>query len=214
MRGNGSTFWAAAHPKRAVQKGGPAASGVATGVASHFLQLLEADQKAAAQQAVVGVVVAVALAVPAALLLPFAGLAVHAVAAGVGVLAGLWLAQRRTRAYESSLKGSWQRWMRFAVACDTLPDVARRVEGRGSRSRVALLAAGLTVLWVLELALILLALDAARSAWLAIPVLLLNGALAGWMVGHAFAMRAWTGNLRQSVGDLVESGELGLWGVA
>lgn len=188
-------------------------AGVATGVASQFLDLLDHERRTARRQTVVAVSAAVLLLIPAALVLPWAGLAVHPVAVGLGIVAGLMLAARLTRAYELSLKERWQRWMRFAVAAESLPEIARKVAGRTSRNRNAAIAAGLVVLWVLEVALLLLALDGQRSAWLAVPVLLFNGLLSGLLIGHYRRLGSWAGQLRGSMDEMLKSGELGLWGV-
>lgn len=175
--------------------------------------MLEADQRAALRQALVAAALAVLLAGPALAILALPGLAVHLVSAGLGVVGGMFLAHRTTKTYESSMKASWQRWMRFAVSCETVPEVARKVAGHASLPRAALHASGLALLWVLEVLLLLVALEEGRSAALALPVLLLNGVLAGWLMGRAWVVRGWTRRLRDSVGEMVQSGELGLWGV-
>ncbi|MHB8634692.1 MAG: hypothetical protein ACYDBQ_12160 [Thermoplasmatota archaeon] len=186
---------------------------MATGVASHFLELLESDQRAAGRRLAVSAVAVALLLVPAFALLPWTGLVIHLVAAALGVALGMGVAARETRRWESSLRTAWQKWMRFAVACESVSQIARRVAGRTARNPSYVLAAGISVLWVVEMALLWIALEGSSSAALAIPVLLLNGLLAGALVGLFFRVQRWTAALRTSVGELVESGELSLWGV-
>lgn len=183
------------------------------GVASHFVHLLDADQLACRRRMVVMLVVALALAVPAYLIYPWQGLLVHAVAVLVGLLAGQLFSRRRVAAYESSLRGTWKSWMRFSVAAESFPELYRRVSGKGARNLPWLAAAGLTFLWALEVALLMLAFqDTEPSAW-AFPVLAINGLVPAFLLVHYFHLRAWMRGFRDSVSDLVDSGEIGVWGV-
>lgn len=188
---------------------------MATGVASHFLQLLEDDQKAARQRIIVSVVLALVLGAVAAVLTEpwFVGLGIHVGAVIVGAVVGGLVAGSATRRYETSIKDGWQRWMRFSVASETLPEIARKVKGQSSRNLPFRHAALVATAWILELMLLLVALDGEHNLLWALPVLLANGLMAGALLGHAFRLRTWTGALRDSVGDLVQSGELGMWGV-
>ena len=183
------------------------------GVASHFVHLLDADQRACRRRTVVMLVVTLLLAIPAYLLYPWQGLLVHLVAALVGLLAGQLFTRRRVGAYEASLRGTWKSWMRFSVAAESVPELYRRVQGKGTRNLPWLAAAWLTVLWVVEVALLLLAFqDTEPSAW-AFPVIALNGLLPAFLLIHYARLRSWMRGFAASVSDLVDSGEIGVWGV-
>lgn len=183
------------------------------GVASHFVHLLAADQGACRRRAGVLLAVTVLLAVPAYFLYPWQGLIVHAVAALVGLLAGQLWTRRRVAAYESSLRGSWKSWMRFSVASESFPELYRRVQGKGQRNAPWLAAAALTFLWAVEVALLLLAFqDTDPSVW-AFPVIALNGFLPAFLAVHYARLRSWMHGFADSVSDLVDSGEIGVWGV-
>ncbi len=159
------------------------------------------------------VALALALAAPAYYIFPWQGVVVHFGAAVLGLLVGHLWAAGKARRYEASLRGTWAQWMRFAVSCETVAEVHRKVEGRSGRNRVYLAAAGLTFLWALEVALLFLAFQDTAEAAFALPVLALNGLLSGALAGHALRMASWTRTFRASMAELVESGEVGVWGV-
>jgi hypothetical protein len=183
------------------------------GVASHFVHLLGADQQACRRRSLVMLVVLLLLAVPAYVLYPWLGLLVHAVAALVGLLLGQVFSRRRVAAYESSLRGTWKSWMRFSVAAESLPELYRRVQGKGTRNLPWMAAAALTALWAVEVALLLLAFqDTDPSAW-AFPVIALNGLVPAFLLVHYAHLRSWMRGFADSVTDLVDSGEIGVWGV-
>jgi hypothetical protein len=182
-------------------------------VASHFVHLLDADQRASRRRFVVLLLVLLALAVPAYFLYPWQGLLVHGVAALVGLLTGQLFSRRRVAAYEESLRGTWKSWMRYSVAAESVPELYRRVRGQGHRNAPWLAAAGLTVLWVLEVALLLLAFQDTDPSPLAFPVIALNGLVPAFLLVHYAHLRTWTRGFAESVTDLVDSGEIGVWGV-
>jgi hypothetical protein len=183
------------------------------GVASHFVHLLDADQQACRRRRNVMLAVVVLLAVPAYVLYPWQGLLVHAVAALVGLLVGQLFSRRRVTAYEASLRGTWKSWMRFSVASESVPELYRRVQGKGTRNLPWLFAAALTFLWAVEVALLLLAFqDTEPSAW-AFPVVALNGLLPAFLLVHYARLGTWIRGFKDSVSDLVDSGEIGVWGV-
>ena len=183
------------------------------GVASHFVQLLDADVRLSGRRAGILLAVAVLLAVPAYLIYPWQGLLVHAVAAIVGILVGQVWTGRRVKAYETSLRGTWKSWMRFSVAAESVPELYRRVQGKPARNRPWLAAAALTFLWAIEVGLLALAFqDTDPTAW-AFPVLALNGFLPAFLAIHYLRVKGWTRDFASSVTDLVDSGEIGVWGV-
>jgi hypothetical protein len=174
---------------------------------------LDTDQRACRRRTVVMALVALLLAVPAYFLYPWQGLLVHGVAVLVGLLAGQLYSRRRVAAYEVSLRGTWKSWMRYSVAAESFPELYRRVQGKGARNLPWLAAAGLTFLWALEVALLLLAFqDTDPSVW-AFPVLALNGLVPAFLLVHYLHLRSWMRGFADSVSDLVDSGEIGVWGV-
>ena len=183
------------------------------GVGSQFLAILGADGKAAGRRMATMLVVAVLLAVPAYFLLPWQGLLAHVLGVLAGLLAGNLWCRRKTATYEASLRGTWKSWMRWAVACESVPEVHRRVTGRNARNGPYLLAAVLTLLWATEVGLLLLAFKDTTATWVALPVILLNGFLPGALVAYYARLRVWVRELADSVADLVASGEIGVWGV-
>lgn len=183
------------------------------GVQSRFLEVLASDQGLAARRTVLWAIVGVALAIPAWFLWPPWGVAVHGGGVLLGLLAGLQVSRRATQGYEDSIRGEWTHWMRFAMACETLPEIHHRVRGRSTRNALAWHAALLTLLWVVEVALLAIGIrDPPEAVW-AIPLLVVNGLLLGALLGHALHRQRWYRGLRSSVTELVESGEIGVWGV-
>ena len=177
------------------------------------MQLLAADVRIGARRTWVLLALTVALAVPAYLLYPWQGLLVHAVAALLGLLVGQLYTSRRVKAYEASLRGTWKSWMRHSVAAESVPELYRRVQGKATRNRPWMAAAALTVLWALEVGLLALAFrDSDPTAW-AFPVIALNGLVPAFLAIHYARVRSWTKDFAASVTDLVDSGEIGVWGV-
>jgi hypothetical protein len=183
------------------------------GVASHFVDLLAADRATAGRRATILVVVTLLLALPAYWILPWQGLLVHVVAAVAGLVAGNIWSRRRVQSYERSMRGTWKSWMRWSVACESVPEVHRRVQGRSGRNLPWWTAALLTLLWALEVGLLLLAFQDTEATWVAIPVLALNGLVPAAFAAHHLHLKGWVRELDESLTDLVKSGELGVWGV-
>jgi hypothetical protein len=185
-------------------------------VASHFLNILAADARSARTKVVVATILGLGLFGLAYILAPpWQGVAVHAGALLVGGLVGLLAARSRIRRYEQSIRGTWTQWMRYAVAAETVPEVYRKVRGRSGRNLPILYAAVLTVVWGAEVGLLVLALAAKQDLGLVVvaPVIAFNGLLAGSMVGHFAVMRRWMGTFAASVKELVETGEINVWGL-
>ncbi|MEA3165856.1 MAG: hypothetical protein QOJ26_722, partial [Thermoplasmata archaeon] len=175
------------------------------GVASHFVHLLDADQRTCRRRAVAMLLVTLLLAVPAYFLYPWLGLLVHAVAALVGLLVGLLFSRGRVKKYEASLRGTWKSWMRFSVAAESFPELYRRVQGKGTRNLPWVAAASLTFLWAVEVALLLLAFQDTDPTMLAFPVIALNGLVPAFLFVHYAHLRSWMRGFADSVSDLVDS---------
>lgn len=158
-------------------------------------------------------VVAVLLAAPAYFLMPWEGLAAHGLAVLAGLLGGHIWSRRRVALYEASLRGTWKSWMRWSVASESVPETYRRVIGRSVRNVPYWMAAGLTTLWVLEVGLLVLAFQDTQAPWVALPVIALNGILPGVLITHYAQMRRWLHEFADSVSDMVQTGEIGVWGV-
>lgn len=183
------------------------------GVAREFLDVLEGDERAARLRFVVMLCVAALLLGPAWYLAPPWGLVTSAAATAAGFGLGLLWGQRRVRVFEESLRGAWASWMKAAVASDTVAETHRRVRGRRGRMLPYLYAALLTILWALELLLLVLALNDQTATWWGHVAAGANGLLAGFLVGHALRVWRWTRTFRASLRDLMAAGEIGAWGV-
>lgn len=187
------------------------------GVASHFLQVLAGDQRSARGKVILTTLLAILFLGFAAYLGGAGGMGVHAGSVLVGVVAGLLVARSTVRRYESSIRGTWTQWMRFAVAAETVPEIHRKVRGRQGRNLPFVYAGILTLFWGLEAALLVLAFvnksKPDGNLGLAAPILVLNGLLLGGLLGYFFHVHRWFGTFRATVSEMVDSGEIGVWGV-
>ncbi len=174
------------------------------------------DLRAARQRTVLAVAIALALTVPAWLLGHWVGLGVHAATCLAGAGCGILAARRRSRIYEASMRHTWTQWMRFAVTGESVQEIHRKVRGASGRNLPVLYAAILLVLFAAEGTLLVLALlngTEANASPISVPFVAANGLLMGFIAGHAVTMASWYRGLSQSVGELLDSGEVGLWGV-
>lgn len=183
------------------------------GVASHFLQILAGDQRSARAKVTLLSVLAAALFGAAYALAGWGGLLVHLGTLAAGLALGGLAARAAVRRYESSIRGTWTQWMRFAVAAETVPEIHRKVRGRQGRNLPIVYAAALTLVWGLEGLLLVLAFTAGKSLGVASPAIALNGLLAGGLLAYFLHVARWTGAFRATVAEMVDSGEIGVWGV-
>jgi hypothetical protein len=186
---------------------------VPPGVASHFLQVLAGDQRSARGKVLLCAGLALLFLGLAYLLGGLGGMGVHVVAVLVGLALGLAVARAQVRRYETSIRGTWTQWMRFAVAAETVPEIHRKVRGRQGRNLPFAYAAVLTLVWGTEALLLILAFTGSQSLALASPVIALNGLLAGGLLGYFVHVSRWYGTFRATVAEMVDSGEIGVWGV-
>lgn len=177
------------------------------------MDLLGTDRQTAGRRAVVLLVVTLLLAIPAYLIWPWQGLVVHVLGAVLGLIVGNLASRRRVRTYEASLRGTWKSWMRWSAACESVPEVHRRVTGKAGRNLPWWTAALLTALWALEVGLLALAFANEGDAAFAIPVLALNGLVPAAFAAHYAHLKGWVAELGESLSDLVKTGEIGVWGV-
>lgn len=214
LRGNpefaGGRPWHQTGPFKTVQ-GVPGP--VPPGVASHFLQILAGDQRSARGKVTLLALLALALFAAAYALGGAGGLLVHLGALVAGIVLGLLAARSAVRRYEASIRGTWTQWMRFAVAAETVPEIHRKVRGRQGRNLPILYAAVLTLVWGLEALLLVLAFTGSKSLGVASPAIALNGLLAGGLLGYFLHVARWYGAFRATVAEMVDSGEIGVWGV-
>lgn len=183
------------------------------GVASHFLQVLAGDQRSARGKTLLSLVLALLFLGLAFALGGWGGALVHLVSLALGFVLGLLAARSQVRRYETSIRGTWTQWMRFAVAAETVPEIHRKVRGRQGRNLPFVYAGVLTLLWGMEAGLLVLAFTGNSSLGLASPVIALNGLLAGGLFGYFVHVRRWYGTFRATVAEMVDSGEIGVWGV-
>lgn len=189
---------------------------VAAGVASQFLEILAGDARAARKRVAVLAAVAVILLVPAWLLWPdpwWAGLATHAGAVVVGLGAGMLAGRAMVQRFEASVRGTWTQWMRYAVAAESVAEIHRKVRGRRGRNLPYAYAGLLTFIWGAEATLLVLAFVQKEGTGLAAPFIAATGLLTGGILGYNMVLRDWYGSFRRSVAELVDTGEIGLWGV-
>lgn len=184
------------------------------GVASHFMDLLGAEHATSRRRSIVLLVVVLLLAAPAFLIAGWQGLVVHALGALAGIIVGNLRTRSRVTRYEGSLRATWKAWMRWSMSSESVPEVHRRVHGHPRRNLPWWTAALLTTSWALEVGLLALAFaNEGTLAW-AVPVLVLNGLVPAAFAGHFLRLGGWVRQLKQSLTDLVQDGELGVWGVA
>lgn len=198
---------------RALQDEADLRTDVPGGVQSRFLQVLGSDRGLATRRVVLGAALIVLLGALAWFLLPPLGLAVHAIGAAVGIGVGLLAAAIRARTWEASIRDQWAEWMRYALSCDSVPEIHRRIRGGSTRNAMALGAGLLLVAWAAETALLAMAVRTDPEAVWALPALVANGLAVGIITGHAIQRHRWTRQLQVSVSELVETGEIGVWGV-
>lgn len=129
----------------------------------------------------------------------------------VGAGAGLAYAWRQTRAYNESLRASWNQWMRMSLSCARVDEVARHVQARGRATPVAnvgwglLFAANATLfgaLWA----------DAAFALLLGAAVAVANGLVLGTLAGRAVWNLEWSRRFSTALHEMLGRGEIGLWG--
>lgn len=182
------------------------------GVVSDFLRILQEDRSAALSRSIVMAVLALLLFGVAWFVAELWGVVAHGAGVAVGLGVGLLWGQRTVGRYAASLQGTWNTWMRKAPACESVPEVHRKVRDKRGRHLPFLYALVLLVVWALEVALFALAFVDDASLWAQLPVLAVNGLLAGGLAGFFLRTRAWFRSFQHSVQEMLADGELGVWG--
>ena len=184
------------------------------GVNDQFLRILKNERKGAIRAALL----ALAL-VPLAYFMAeltdraFLGVVVWltAGALALGLGAGLLWGRHQTKAYNESLRQSWNAWMRMSTTCARIDEVARHVHNKGAR--VALHGAATALLIVLNG--VLFAILWAEASWglqFGAIVTILNGVVLGGLAGHAAWSWRWTGQFTKALDELITEGRVGMWG--
>ena len=184
------------------------------GVTDQFLKILTHERRAGLRTAL-----ACAALVPLAYFMaeltdgPLLGWVVLAtvLALAGGAAAGVAWAHHRQKAYNESLRRSWNAWMRMSLSCTRVDEVARHVADKGKAPPVASLGwAGLLV----ANAVLFLALwfEAPWAAAYGVMVAVGNGLSLGAVAGHALWTRHWSGQFAKALDDLITEGQVGLWG--
>lgn len=185
------------------------------GVSRNFLNIAQREQRVGRRTAFL----AVGLAPLAAFLGelsdapgygPVWSLFVIAVLAGLG--AGWVLTRRRLHHYEGDLQVQWNHWMRFSTSSARLADIDRRVHERdpspaflGTGLAVALLGVNVALfalLWIEHPA-------AAVLSWI---VMAADGLVLGALITSSALLTRWAKDLARSAEELVQTGEVPLWG--
>lgn len=182
------------------------------GVGKDFLQLLEGEQSIDRTRAIVMSAVGIVLLIPAWFLWMPLGPVVHLAALLIGIAIGWPVAMTISRRYEDSLRGRWNTWMKLAPACESVPELARKVRGQRAGFRVAWLAAGLTILWAMEIALLVLAFMELGAPAFSAPVIIANALLVGIVTGINLHLLSWTRAFHRSLNEMMRDGEIGVWG--
>lgn len=185
---------------------------MARGVNEHFLHLVLADRDTYRNWTILTAVLTIALFAPAYFLYPWLGVAGHAIAVAIGVGVGALIAISVVRKREASLAVDWNGWMASSVGKESIGATWRAMRGYTSRNIIIWAAMIGASFWTLQVILVLLALNE-PSALQAFPFIAVNGITAGLFLGLLLRLRAWLKQFASSLEEMVEEGEIGVWGV-
>ncbi|HWG89703.1 MAG TPA: hypothetical protein VNZ52_02540 [Candidatus Thermoplasmatota archaeon] len=188
---------------------------MARGVTDQFLKIVERDR----HRALLTLFAALALVAPAYFLAELAdaprlgAVAVTFFAAlVVAFIAGLITAWRHYHRVNKDLKERWTTWMRFSTSAGTLDDVERKVQGKAPAS-TALKAAGLALLVIGNgVAFALLWAESPAGPFATALAVILDGITLGLTAAGSLWLLGWCTLFRRAVGQLVEEGQMGIWG--
>lgn len=131
----------------------------------------------------------------------------------VGLVAGLAWAWWRWNGTGDSIRDRWGKWMQWAPSSERLQELRAKAEGRSIR----LTGPVQGTLWGLAVVLNVLLFVGLWYAWpgvdlLALAVLSLDGLALGVLAADAAWGLQWTWRFRSALAEMVEEGELGVWG--
>jgi hypothetical protein len=188
---------------------------MARGISENFLRVARREQRLATRSALL----AAALAFPAAFLAeladepgygPIWGLFLMACVAGLAL--GMVLARRRVEHYEADLRVQWNHWMRAATNAARISDIDRRSHDKDPLPQALPggLALGLLALNLLLFALLWVGHPLALT--LAMLVILADGLLLGAMAAASALLGRWAREFVRTAEDMVQKGEVAMWG--
>lgn len=187
------------------------------GVAHSFLTILDREVRARGQRLVLVPILALAVVFLAELSdVPAWGpnvtLTLGALLAGA--LLGLAASWYRFRRREESLRDRWRKWMQWSQSATRLGEVEARVEDRRLPQASGTLRAAAWAVAVLANGAVFVGL---WYAWPGIEtvarvVLFADGLAVGLLAGGTAWGLQWTYRFRSTVREMVDEGELGVWG--
>ncbi len=191
------------------------------GVAENFIGVLRNEESATARRilrtallfAFLALVTALAVDLPTGRFFGIGmGIVILSFLVGIGGGA-LWGTRFTTQRYARSLSTSWNRWMRYSVACDRIEQIHRKVNGKSALRATS----GTVVLWSIALfatmVLLLLTVVDGAPAIDKTPVFVAYAAYLGFIEGRTLVLRRWAHGFLVSIDDMVRKGEIALWGV-
>ncbi|MGB1697314.1 MAG: hypothetical protein ACPHK8_02830 [Thermoplasmatota archaeon] len=185
---------------------------MARGVNHQFYHIVQSDRDTYRNWLWIAGALALALFAPAYFLYPWLGAAVHAGALALGLGVGLLLATRTMQKRQEAIANDWNGWMAAAEGRESMRAVWRAWQGKHSRRDVLLAAMAGATFWTLQVILVLLALSEPELL-VALPFLTVNGILAGLLFGALLRSFLWLRAFADSLAEMVDAGEIGVWGV-
>lgn len=134
-----------------------------------------------------------------------------AVALVMGLAAGLAWGHHKTKRYNESLRDSWNAWMRMSLSCSTVEDVARSVAHKPRAPPVA--GVGWATLFLANALLFLfLWFELSFALVFGVMVTTANGLVLGGLIGDALWNLRWTSQFHRALDEMLNHGQIGLWG--
>lgn len=186
---------------------------MARGVNTHFVSLVLADKATLRNWSFLALGVGIALHVPAYLFTKWQGVSIMAASLVIGTLLGIALGTLMWKKRQTGLQSDWNGWMKAAEGRDSIRAVHRATKGHHERNLPFVYAMLGATYFCGEATLVLLALSEKGAYLQTLPFLLVNGLLTGMVLGHCLRGFIWTKALSVSLEEMVQDGEIGVWGV-
>lgn len=131
-----------------------------------------------------------------------------------GALVGVVVSWIRFRRRQESLRGRWRKWMQWSQSATRLGEVEARVEGRRVPADRSTLRAAAWAGAVLANGAVFVGL---WYGWTGIEgvarlVVFADGLAVGLLAGDSLWGLQWSYRLRRAVREMIDDGELGVWG--
>jgi hypothetical protein len=188
---------------------------MARGISTNFLNLARREQRLAVRTAVA----AAALALPAAFLADLADIpgygpvwVLFVLTCGAGLVVGAALARGRVAHYEADLQLQWNHYMRGAVNAGRIADVDRKVHEKDPLPPVLSDAAAVVLASLNVLVFVLLWVEHPLASPLSWAVVAVDGLALGTLVTSSALMGRWARSFVRTAEDLVQKGEIPVWG--